>query len=200
MYIYRLSHGDYEDFGYLMLSHEKWFSIEEWDSMVFDCALEAAKMRIEKEREEYINTNQPNYIKYAADYTEKGDLGTAEHYIWCSENMRLHVSFEELQDAVYHGLQNKFGFQELQYAHTTGFHRDSTLLDPPHPEFPPIYRGVEDHLGDILRKTVHTNPLEPHDLKERKDAEELIRMKEESEKWDREGFNLLLIPDLEDEE
>ena len=159
MYVYQLSYGEYDNRGELELTHETFFEIEEWNRMVFECALIGAKKHFEREATEYTEVNQPNF----AIWGEENMNGMGDHYKWWSTHMRVLVQMHDVLHDVFELLQERYGFKQIQYAQRTYFGESGNFFDEPDPI--PGHLRLEDQIGNVLRKTVYVNPKEPEEWK-----------------------------------
>lgn len=103
MYSYEIGYGSYEDSNYIQLTHEKQFTEEEFDEMVYACVesvMEEVKIQCAIPRKKLLNKTESEhpYIGWYCGYDES-----------------FHLNFEAIHELVAEYMCSKFDFKPLKF-------------------------------------------------------------------------------------
>lgn len=101
MFFYELGYTSPEDSASIMLVHDKQFTKEEYEDLVFNCSVEAAIA--------YYKDKAKDYAEYRADHDDEDEN---DKYYW--DDRCIRVSFDSLYDKVADKLVEEHGFSYLK--------------------------------------------------------------------------------------
>ena len=167
--IYELGYGSYEESGLIQLVHDREFTIEHWDGIVFRASIEAAQMVWDKKKAHYLRSDAADFERYAQEDEAAGDTEQAARWRErCDPDKYCHanISFQYMYRGVAEILIRDHGFDYLKpdygVRHSTYFMGWDNLA-----EDIGFNESREDSmlsaLSRAIRETVHTGEEERYD-------------------------------------